>query len=88
MSIVKCCSPADTVDELGESLAVLAGNTLDVSLEDKEVLRLDQHIEFLQLGIVGCPSDRLGIQSVRRLSGRRDTGLVSPRQIGSAGAFD
>lgn len=46
-------SPTDAVDELGQGLRVLTGDSLDVSLENQEVLGLHEDVELLELRVVG-----------------------------------
>ena len=77
-------SPADSVDQRGEGFTVLTGHAFDVSLEDEEILRLDQHIELFELGVVFPVSDIPRVEGVGGVTGGRDARPVRQLEVGYA----
>ena len=63
----------DLVDEAGELLGGLGGNSLDVALEDKEVLGLDEDVVLDEGGVVRGVGHVPVVELVLGRAGGRDS---------------
>jgi len=64
----------DLLKQLGQLLGRFGGHTLYIALENKEVARLDEQVDFLQGEIVVLPAGSPTIEAVVAASLWRDPG--------------